>query len=113
GASRGRGAHWETRGDINRLALTPALITQITEKFDLEKKEENDRGGVSLRRDQARKASEIVLALGWDMKFDGALQGSAQVRRVSGDIMVPAEPSFLLGLEDLTLDLTAKREGAA
>ncbi|NYT80599.1 translocation/assembly module TamB domain-containing protein [Alcaligenaceae bacterium] len=113
GASRGRGAHWETRGDINRLALTPALITQITEKFDLEKKEENDRGGVSLRRDQARKASEIVLALGWDMKFDGGLQGSAQVRRVSGDIMVPAEPSFPLGLEDLTLDLTAKREGAA
>ena len=113
GASRGRGTHWETRGDIGRLALTPRLVTQITEKFDLQKKEENDRGGVSLRRAQARKASEIVLALGWDLKFDGALQGRAQVRRISGDVMVPAEPPFPLGLDDLTLDLAAKREGEA
>src|SRR5690606_33994230 len=57
--------------------------------------------------------TEIVLSLDWDLKFSGALAGRARIKRLSGDVMVPADPPFALGLESFELDVKADPTGAA
>src|SRR5699024_11249841 len=51
--------------------------------------------------------TRLALAAQWDLSFDGALAGTLDVQRLSGDIMVPAEPPFPLGLQALELSVAA------
>src|SRR3546814_3326679 len=104
-ASRGGGGRWETQGAVERLTVSQRLIDDIQKLLDVPDQEKVDRGGVKLRNAQANAGTEIELALDWDLKFAGALEGQAHVRRLSGDIMVPAEPAFPLGLETMDLDV--------
>ncbi|HUH61020.1 MAG TPA: translocation/assembly module TamB domain-containing protein [Candidimonas sp.] len=107
-ASRGGAGRWESKGAIARLPLSPALLDEVGKKLGLQTQEEEDRGGVTVLADKAAAVSEIVLGVNWDMKFAGALAGTAHVERISGDVMVPAEPAFPLGLQRFSLDLNAK-----
>lgn len=111
--SRGGAGRWETQGAIARLPVSERLIQDIRKTLDLPDQEEVDRGSVKVKADKANALTEIVLSLDWDLKFSGALAGQARIRRLSGDVMVPAEPSFPLGLELLELDLNAKPAGEA
>lgn len=111
-ASRGGGGRWETQGAVERLTVSQRLIDDIQKLLDVPDQEKVDRGGVKLRNAQANAGTEIELALDWDLKFAGALEGQAHVRRLSGDIMVPAEPAFPLGLETMELDVAFKPTGA-
>ena len=45
--------------------------------------------------------------------FDGALAGRVALQRLSGDVLVPMEPSFPLGLEDLSLIVNITPSGGA
>lgn len=112
-ASRGGAGRWETEGGIARLPVSPRLVTQLREKFDPAFEQEEERGGVKLASDQGKDAFAIVLALAWDLKFAGTLTGTASIDHVSGDVMVPAQPDFPLGLQTLGLDITAAAAGAS
>ena len=111
--SRGGAGRWETQGAIAQLAISPKLVRDVGKKLALDAGQEPERGGVKVSADRGNAVKEIVLALNWDLKFAGTLQGSAHVERVSGDIMVPAQPAFPLGLETFSLDVNAKAAGTA
>jgi translocation and assembly module TamB len=113
-ASRGGAGRWESKGAIARLPLSPALLDEVSKKLGVQTKEEEDRGGVTVLADKVAAVSEIVLGVNWDLKFAGALAGTAHVERISGDVMVPADPAFPLGLQQFSLDLNAKpRNGSS
>lgn len=111
--SRGGAGRWETQGAIDQLAISRALVQEVQKLFGLEGKEQVDRGRVKLKSDEANDAKSIVLAANWDLKFAGVLEGQAHIKRLSGDLIVPGEPDFPLGLQTLAVDLTAKRAGDA
>jgi translocation and assembly module TamB len=112
-ASRGVAGRWETQGAIARLPVSPRLIADLRKKFDPSFQAKEERGGVKIQSDKGSELAEIVLALDWNLAFAGALEGRAHIAHVSGDIMVPAEPAFPLGLQELAVDLVAKRAGEA
>ncbi|NYT86920.1 translocation/assembly module TamB domain-containing protein [Pusillimonas harenae] len=111
--SRGGAGRWETQGSVERLSVSQRLIDDIQKLLEVPDQEKIDRGSVRLRNAKANAGTEIVLALDWDLKFAGALEGQAHVQRISGDIMVPADPAFPLGLETLGLDVAFRPTGAA
>ncbi|PLC52790.1 DUF490 domain-containing protein [Pollutimonas nitritireducens] len=111
--SRGGPGRWETKGAIPSLPVSARLIEDLRKKLDLAAKEKADRGGITIKANKGDDKSEVVFALDWDLKFAGALQGQAHIERVSGDIMVPAEPAFPLGMQAFSLDLDAKATNGA
>ncbi|HEY9278913.1 MAG TPA: translocation/assembly module TamB domain-containing protein, partial [Eoetvoesiella sp.] len=108
-ASRGGAGRWETQGAVDQLAISRALVAELQKLFDMAAKENVDRGRVKLKSDEGNDAKTIVLAADWNLKFAGVLEGQAHIKRLSGDLIVPGEPDFPLGLQTLTVDLAAKR----
>ena len=100
---------WETAGSLERFLISPQVLRQIGTDFDITALQDDARGGVKVRG--AREADDWELAFGadWNLRFDGVLLGDVQLRRLSGDVMVPGPTPFPLGLQDLTLDLTLAR----
>ncbi|NYT35751.1 DUF490 domain-containing protein [Allopusillimonas soli] len=113
--SRGGGGRWETQGAVGKLVLSPSIIDTVRQKLGLApaKSKDEERGGVKVRNEKRPRTSEITLGLDWNLRFDGVLEGEAHVKRLAGDLMVPAEPPFPLGLKTLAIDLRAKKAGAA
>lgn len=107
--SSGREAVWATRGDIDRLSVSPARVRTLKKALGLD--DENDkppaRGGVKVLAEQGNDRWAIDFAADWDLAYTGALRGTTRIRRVSGDVMVPAEPDFPLGLRQFELGATA------
>src|SRR5690606_8592641 len=91
--SRGGPGRWETKGAIASLPVSERLVEDLRKKFDVAAKEKADKGGITIKANKGDDKSELVFALDWDLKFAGALQGQAHIERVSGDVMVPAEPA--------------------
>lgn len=117
GSSGGAAGQWATAGRIDRIVITQALIADVqrvlhlTDSGSSSKESGSDRGGVKVANAPTHLDTQIALALDWDLHFDQALAGRLAVRYLSGDFMVPADPPFPLGLQTLTLDLTATPAG--
>src|SRR5690606_18637152 len=107
--SRGGAGRWETQGAIDQLVVSERRIDALRKKLGMATEESEKQGGVKIRGQADKKDDEIALGLDWDFKFAGVLEGAAHIKHLSGDITVPAEPPFPLGLQTLTLDLQAKR----
>ncbi|MBP6019871.1 MAG: translocation/assembly module TamB domain-containing protein [Burkholderiaceae bacterium] len=110
--SHGGAGRWETRGAIDKLAVSRRLIEDIQKKFNVQAVQKADRGGVKVRQQQANENLEIVFAADWDLQFNQALQGKVHFKRLSGDVIIPAQPPVPLGLQDLTLDLDIRKTAA-
>ena len=111
--SMGGGARWSTQGEIERFVISPQALQQIGADFDIPALKQDERGGVKVRGARSADDWELAMSLGWDLAFDGSHQGTIQLRRLSGDVMVPGASPFPLGLEDLSLDLTLARANGA
>ncbi|UHL64114.1 translocation/assembly module TamB domain-containing protein [Paralcaligenes sp. KSB-10] len=111
--SRGRAGIWETQGGIGQLTLSPQLIRELRQTFNVTDKAKADRGGVNVKSKRAGQIKDLVLAADWHFKFAGTLGGQATIKRISGDLVVPGDPPYALGLQDLILDLKAGKAGAA
>jgi len=111
--SRGGAGRWETQGALDKLAVSRRMVEELRALFASADTAQADRGRVILPDEQKNDTQEITFAADWDLKFAGALSGKASVRRLSGDIMVPADPDFPLGLRTLALNLTATPSGAS
>ncbi|KAA0911896.1 DUF490 domain-containing protein [Pusillimonas sp. ANT_WB101] len=107
--SRGGAGRWETRGDVNHLVVSRKLVEEVQQALGTLVETAETKGGIKIRGAAKASTTEIDLALDWDLKFAGALEGSAHVKRVAGDVIVPAEPPFPLGLKTLTLGIEASR----
>lgn len=111
--SRGGAGRWETQGDIDRIVVSPATLQQFGADFDIAALKKDSRGGVKVRGARSADDWEMVLGLDWALSFDGAHQGKLRLRRMSGDVMVPAEMPFPLELEALQLDVALVPSAAA
>lgn len=106
-ASEYDGKHWSTRGSVHDMVLSEARLTALQRRFGLQQDEQEKKGGVKLASRTKREPVAIEIQAHWDLAFAGALKGSLEIERVSGDIMVPADPSFPLGLQQLALQIQA------
>lgn len=111
--SRGAAGRWETDGRIERFLVSPQVLEQIGADFDIAALRREERGGVKVRGARSADDWELAFGLDWSLRFDGAHEGKVQLRRLSGDIMVPGDSPFPLELEALQLDLALKRAGRA
>lgn len=111
--SRGGAGRWETQGAIARLPISEQLIIDLRKKLDQSGVKKTDRGGVKVKANKGGALSEVVFGLNWNLRFAGTLEGEATIERLSGDIMVPAEPAFPLGLQTFKLNVNAKRSTAS
>ncbi|MCQ9617271.1 hypothetical protein L1889_11695 [Paenalcaligenes niemegkensis] len=93
---------WQTQGSIDPIAIAPARIALLRKKLGMDEVQEQ-QGGVKDRRTAPAPLADLVIGLDWNLSFKQALAGTLNVKRISGDIMVPAEPAFPLGLNDLFL----------
>src|SRR5690606_13007180 len=86
--SNAGGGRWETRGGIDKLVVSRAIIQELQALLPADDPEQ-DRGRVIVDDDDRYASVKIVFDADWDLKFAGALAGSVDVRRVSGDFIVP------------------------
>lgn len=114
GSSGGMGGQWATAGRIERLVVSPELIENIQRIVARVPGQEGERtppresrGGVKVQGADALE-TRIGLAMNWDVQFDEALSGTASVRHLDGDLTVPAQPPFALGLQVLNLDVAMR-----
>ena len=106
--SEGATGRWSTQGRIESLRVSPWRVKRIRQLLGLQPPEEEQNGGVVVLGEEGNDRWAVNLGLNWNLSFAGALQGDVQLRRISGDVMVPAEPDFPLGLETLVLAVQAK-----
>jgi translocation and assembly module TamB len=111
--SHGGPGRWESQGAIEKIALSRGLIKALQNKFSVAVKAQADMGGVKQPSDARNDQKELVLAADWSLRFAGALDGQAHIRRLSGDVIVPGDPDFPLGLNDLVVDVNARHAGAS
>ncbi|WP_124079692.1 translocation/assembly module TamB domain-containing protein [Pigmentiphaga humi] len=91
--SRGGDGRWESRGRVEGLAWAPDLTMDAL-------------AGKTVPADRV-----VVLDADWNVRFAGALQGDVAIRRRGGDLWVPGEPPFPLGLRTLDLNVRAVPDG--
>ncbi|TAM89515.1 MAG: hypothetical protein EPN41_03585, partial [Candidimonas sp.] len=87
--ARGGSGWWEVRGGVPRLAVSRRLINTLRRRFGSGSSSRN--GGVRVSDDRA-PSRELVLAADWNLRFRGALEGQARIRRVAGDLSMPGDP---------------------
>lgn len=103
---------WSTQGKIDRLTVSSRIIDEVTEMLDTVNPDSApDRGKVVLDVDDRNDLVEIYYGAKWDLAFAGALSGTAQVRHLGGDMIIPGDPPAPLGLRTLQADLKAQPNG--
>lgn len=109
--AKGEKEQWQTKGAIHHFVINKALLDELT-KF---KEEERKNGGVVVRDQNKKPIADLVLNLDWDIHFDKTLKGEVTLVRESGDIEVPLQKKFDLGLKQLALRLgfTPKTESSS
>lgn len=105
--SRYQNGQWQSRGGIHEMVLSEARLVALEKRFGIEQNTTEQRGGIKVRSATQNKPVEIDLQAAWDLAFAGALKGSVDIERVRGDIMIPADPPFPLGLDKLGVRLLA------
>ncbi|MDY0308815.1 MAG: translocation/assembly module TamB domain-containing protein [Castellaniella sp.] len=108
-ASAGRQGHWETRGRIDPLTITPVRITRIQSWL---MRAGARQGGVRTELSEQAQRSRLDARLEWNLKFDDALSGNIHLARRAGDLTVPGDMPIQLGLEAAGLDIAIRRIGA-
>ncbi|NLY64285.1 MAG: hypothetical protein GX070_04925 [Alcaligenaceae bacterium] len=107
GAS-GSDGNWASKGAINRLVISPALVNDMQTLLNLvPEKDGANNGGIIDNRKKKPGNESLVFDLDWDFLFNGALAGGANLKRVAGDFIVPLQSPFALGLNNLGLVLKA------
>jgi|TARA_A100001391_G_scaffold78435_2_gene50856 translocation and assembly module TamB len=101
---------WSTQGEIARLTLSRRLIDEVMNLVGEQLPEDapgQERGRVIVDVDDRNDMVDMTYGLNWDLAFEGALSGKAQIRRLGGDMIVPGDPPFPLGLRTLQADIAA------
>src|SRR5690606_16603527 len=84
---------------------------QFGADFNIEALQRNEKGGVKVKGARSADDWELAFGLDWQLRFSGAHEGRIQLRRLSGDLMVPGEMPFPLELQNLQLVVALTREG--
>ncbi len=109
GAS-GKNGQWSTKGAIHGFVVNRALLDEL-DKLIGQSSQETRRGGVVVRDQNRTAVADLVFDIDWDIGFDKALKGSANIVRKSGDFTVPLAKPFTLGLQNLALHAVFEPKG--
>lgn len=112
--STGKDGLWTSKGAIKRFVVSPKVINDVNKMLgDLlpASNASEQRGGVIVRNPHTAKAGDLIFDIDWDLGYNGVLLGDVSVQRVSGDILVPTESPFLLGLTQLGSTLKFQQTG--
>lgn len=96
---------FSTKGQTEAVSISVKRIDELMHRLGLEK-EKKKRGGVVDKRENLTVLEDLSLQLAWDVALKEALSGTIKLQRLAGDILVPAEPSFPLGLKHSEVVLT-------
>lgn len=99
--AKGVEEQWQTKGAIHHFVINKVLLDELAKLMG----EEQITGGVVVRNQNKKTVPDLVLNLDWDVSFDKALKGVVNIVRESGDIEVPLQKKFDLGLKQLALKL--------
>ncbi|WP_189385563.1 translocation/assembly module TamB domain-containing protein [Advenella faeciporci] len=106
GAS-GREGNWASKGSINRLLINPALVKDMQDALGMVENNQNSNGGIVDNRKKQVVDENLLFDLDWDLQFNGALAGTANLKRVGGDFVVPLQNPLALGLTQMSLAVRA------
>ncbi|CAM4038156.1 DUF490 domain-containing protein [Bordetella tumbae] len=106
--SRGGQGRWQTAGRADNLVVTASMLRQIMRALDPAAAEARQQR-VNARPSEGQR--RIALDAAWDLKFAGALSGTARVARRDGDLRIPGDPPIPLGLTNLAIDVKATPTG--
>lgn len=90
-------AGFSTQGQTDTLNISAKRVDDLMKRLGLNNDQEK-RGGVVDKRERLTALDDLALKLDWDVALKDALAGRIRLQRLAGDIMVPAEPAFPLGL---------------
>ena len=106
--SRGGQGRWQTAGRADNLVITRSMLQQIMRALDPARQAARQQG---VNKRSTRGQRRIALDASWDLKFAGALAGTARVARRDGDLRIPGDPPIPLGLDKLVLEVKATPTG--
>ena len=106
-----RGDQWSTKGHTEPVRFSGRFVDVLMRNLGL-KDGQDKKGGIVFTDQHIEPLADIELQLDWDVAFQEALGGRISLRRVAGDIMVPDEPPFPLGLEDASVVINLNPQGA-
>lgn len=110
--STGKDGLWTSKGAIKRFVLSPAVINDVnTLMGSIAPRATEKRGGVIVRNPKAERVSDLIFDIDWDLGYNGVLLGDASIQRLSGDIVVPTEMPFALGLTALNAKFNFQQKG--
>src|SRR5690606_535231 len=110
--SRGGHGRWETRGDIQQMIISAQTIRDL-KSLVAGVGGQVDRGRVIIANETLNDDVEIAFKADWALAFADTLTGDVNVRRLSGDFIVPADQPFPLGLQTLDLHVAARSANQA
>lgn len=106
----GKNGQWTTKGVIRGFVVNPTLVKEL-DKLIGQSKQEVRRGGVVVRNQSNVGVTNLIFDVDWDIAFDKALKGKANIVRKSGDFIVPLSKPFALGLQNLVLNAVFEPKG--
>lgn len=113
--SKGKDGKFDTQGAIRGLTLTPKLIDDLSNAFGVQLGTNNNgkslNHGIIVRGRETPVTNPPVFDLEWDLDFDGALAGTANILHRSGDFILPSDPPMPLGLQKMDLRIRSQAQG--
>lgn len=106
GAS-GRDGHWASKGSINRLLINPALVKDMQEVLGMLENNKKSNGRIVDNRKKQAVDENLLFDFDWDLQFNGTLAGTANLKRIGGDFVVPLQNPLALGLKQMSLAVKA------
>ena len=103
---------FQTQGRAPDVMVSEERVQRVMKLLKLEESEPM-HGGVIDKREQELKGQDLHLQLDWDVGLNDALKGRIQLKRLAGDLLIPAEPPFLLGLTKTEALVTITPQGGA
>lgn len=106
-------AGFQTQGRAPDVILSEERVQRVMKLLNLEEPESAHGGVIDKRKQKVAKGQDLHLQLDWNVGLKEALQGRIQLKRLAGDILVPADPPFLLGLTKTEALITLTPQGGA
>jgi len=105
---------WETRGAIPRLYLSDTRVRQVRQYLQRQGLAANmGQLPVTLTAaDTNRKVNDLTLTLDWQLRLHDAVEGTFNLRRHAGDLVIPWDTPVAMALQELRLSAQAVRRAA-
>jgi len=103
---------WQTRGGVAQLHVTDARIGRLSRQLPPAWREILATVSVHGDATQPGIGHDLHVSADWQLGFRDTLEGTVNLRRTAGDLVIPWEPPIPMGLQALTLNLEAVRSAA-